>query len=143
MNMPRIISRLGKSLLYASGVLGWVALFAFLQMQCFFNVGSFVDSLWMKDLHNGLVKNLIGKVAYRAAGGYGDYGCGDKYIYSALYHPGSADAAEEIRSLSSLVDAPTWKDAGRDGIFTYYVDAYHWYRMRWISDGVDISVTDR
>ncbi len=141
--MIRIVRWLGTGLKYAAGVLGWGIVFAFLQMQCIFSEGSFVDGLWMKGLHHGLVKNLVGQVAYRARGGYGDFGCGDKYIYWALYHPGRAEAEGEIRSLSSLVDTATWRDAGVDGIFSYYVDSRHKYRMRWISDGVDISAADR
>jgi hypothetical protein len=131
------------SIKYGLGVLCWWALFVFLQVQGVFNVGSFVDSLWMKDLHDGLVQNVIGEVAYRAGFGYGDYGSGDKYIYSVLYHPESTDVEGEVRSLSSLVDVPTWRFAEEEGIFAYYLDSRHKYRVRWISDGADISVEDR
>lgn len=141
--MMQGIRWIGTSIKYGAGVLCWWALFAYLQVQCVFNVGSFVDSLWMKDLHDGLVRNLTGEIAYRAGYGYGDYGCGDKYIYTVLYHPGSTDAEGEVRSLSSLVDVPTWKAAEEDGIFTYYFDSKHKYSLRRISDGADISVEDR
>jgi hypothetical protein len=115
----------------------------YLQVQCVFNVRSFIDGLWITELQDGLVKNVIGEVAYRASYGYGDYGCGDKYIYSVLYHAGSADDNGEVRSLSSLVDVPTWRAAEEDGIFAYYLDSKHKYRMRQISDGTDISVEAR
>ena len=141
--MMRVIRWVGTSLKYGLGVLCWWALFVYLQVQCVLNVGSFIDSLWMKDLQDGLVENVIGEVAYRASYGYGDYGCGDKYIYSVLYYPGSTDAEGEVRSLSSLVDVPTWRMAEEDGIFAYYIDSKHKYRVRQISDGADISVEDR
>ena len=136
----RVIRWVGTSIKYGLGVLCWWVLFAYLQIQCIFNVGSFVDGLWMKDLHDGLVKNVIGEVAYRASRGYGDVGCGDKYIYSALYYPGPEDVDGEIRSLSSLVDVTTWRPAEQDGIFVYFLDSKHKYRLRHISDGADISV---
>ncbi len=141
--MKRVVTWVGASIKYGLGVLCWWALFMYLHVQCVFNVGSFVDSLWVKDLQHGLVVNVIGEVAYRASYGYGDYGCGDKYIYTVLYHPGSTGAAGEVRSVSSLVDVPTWRMVKEDGIFTYYLDSKHKYRVRHISDGADISAEDR
>lgn len=139
----QVIRWIGKSIKYGSGVLCWCALFTYLQVQCIFNVGSFVDSLWMQDLQNGLAKNVLGEVACRARYGYGDYGCGDKYIYSVLYRARSTDAEGEVRSLSSLVDVSTWRMAEEDGIFIYYLDSKNKYRLRQSSDGADISVVAR
>ncbi len=139
----RVIRWIGTSLRYVLGVLCWAAVFAYLQIQCLFNVGSFVDSLWMKDLHDGLVENVIGEVAYRAGGGYGDYGCGVKYIYSVQYHPNRMDIEGDIRSLSSLVDVATWRMVGSENNTVTFLDAKHKYVLRSISDGVDISVVDR
>jgi hypothetical protein len=140
----RVFKLVGAGLKYIFGVLCWAALFAYLQFQCLFNVGSFVDSLWMKDLHDGLVENLIGAVAYRAGYGYGDYGCGDKYIYSVQYHPGGTDGEGEIRSLSSLVDVATWREIEDSASITFtFLDSKHKYVLRYISDGADISAVDR
>jgi hypothetical protein len=139
----RVIRWIGTSLKYVLGVLCWVAVFAYLQIQCLFNVGSFVDGLWMKELHDGLVENVIGEVAYRAGDGYGDYGCGAKYIYSVQYRQGRIDGEGVIRSLSSLVDVATWRMIGSESITATFLDAKHKYVLRSISDGVDISAGDR
>lgn len=142
--MMRVLRWFGTILKYGAGVLCWLIVFGVMQHLCLFNVGSFVDSLWMKDLHDGLVQNVIGEVAYRAGYGYGDYGCGDKYIYSALYHPGSTDTAGEVTSLTSLVDVTTWREIEDSASITFtFLDSKHKYVLRYISDGADISVEDR
>lgn len=142
--MMRVLRWVGTILKYGAGVSGWLVLFGVLQHTCLFNVGSFVDSLWMKDLHDGLVRNVIGEVAYRAGYGYGDFGCGDKYIYSALYHPGNTDSKGEFRSLTSLVDVATWREAEDSSSITFtFLDSKHTYVLRYISDGAEISVKDR
>lgn len=130
-------------LMYGAGMMCWLIVFGYLQHQCIFNVGSFVDSLWVKDLHDGLVENVIGEVAYRAEDGYGDYGCGTKYLYSARYHPSRTDLEGEIRSLSSLVDAATWRMVGSEGIAVTFLDSKHRYVLRRISDGADLLAVNR
>lgn len=134
---------------YAIGVFAWLVIIIVLQISCVFNFESFVDSLWMKDINNELSVNLLGEVAFRAPYGYGDFGCGERFIYMVRYHPGKqkadddTDARAEVRSLGSLVDANTWKFVRQDGIFTYYSDSHYTYRVRHISDGTDISVEPR
>lgn len=142
--MKRAVRWVGTILKYITGMSCWLIVFGILQHLCLFNVGSFVDSLWIKDLHDGLVQNVIGEVAYRASYGYGDYGCGDKYIYSVLYHPESTDTEGKVRSLSSLVDVATWREAeGSSSITFTFLDSKHEYVLRYISDGADISAVDR
>jgi hypothetical protein len=142
--MKRAVRWIGTILKYIAGMLCWIIVFGILQHQCLFNVGSFVDGLWMKDLHDGLVKTMIGDVAYRASYGYGDYGCGDKYIYSALYRPGSTDTGGEVRSLTSLVDVVTWREIEDSASITStFLDSKHKYVLRYISDGADISAVNR
>lgn len=137
--MKNILRWIGTISKYALGVLMWQVVFAILQIQCIFNVGSFIDGLWQKDLHDGLVQNLIGKIAYRAVDGYGDFGCGDKYIYTVLYKSGNQDEEGKYKSLTSLVDVQTWKIDSQDGILTYFIDSKHKYILRYISDGTDIT----
>ena len=142
--MMQVIRWVGTTLKYVAGMLCWIIVFAYLQTQCLFNVGSFVDSLWMEDLHDGLVENVIGKVAYRADYGYGDYGCGAKYIYSVRYNPSRMDFEGDFRSLSSLVDVATWREVDDSAfITTTFLDSRHKYVLRRISDGADISAVDR
>ena len=125
-------------------MLGWAAIFAYLQFQCLFNVGSFVDGLWMKDLHDGLARNLIGEVAYRAGNGYGDYGCGDRYLYSVHYSPPGTDAGETVRSLDSLVDIATWREVEDSvSITATFLDAKHKYVLYMTSDPAYIRAVDR
>ena len=138
-----VIKWLGTGLKYVLGVLCWAAVFAYLQFQCFFNVGSFVDSLWIKELHDGLVENLTGEIAYLASDGYGAFGCGARYIYSVKYSPRGNDVESDIRSLSSLVDVTTWRMVRSEGIITTFLDSRRKYAVRSISDGVDISAMDR
>lgn len=132
------------SLKYAFGVLCWMVLLGLLMQWDVFNAGSFVDGLWVKNLHDNLVQNVIGEVAYRATSGYGDYGSGPKYIYLIEYHASRKGAKEEVRSLGSLVDVATWKWVRSEGsTHEIYMDAKHKYIVRTISDGADISVVDR
>lgn len=140
--MP-IAGRIRTVLLYLPGVLGWWVLLIVLQTSCIFNFSAFVDGLWMRDLHDGLAQNVLGEIAYRAGHGYGDLGCGDRYIYSILYRPAGEEDAGQVRSLTSLIDVSTWKPSGGESIFAYYVDANHRYRVRWISDGADLYAEDR
>jgi hypothetical protein len=140
--MKRVTTWVGTCLIYGFGVLSWWTLFGYLHFQCLFNVIPFVDGLWTKDLHDGLVKNMIGEIAFRANNGYGDYGCGDKYIYRVTY-PRRPDNGGEKRSLSSLVDVATWRYVGSENVIATYVDSKHRYFVRSISDGVDISAEDR
>lgn len=142
--MKRTLRWVVTTLKYIAGMVCWFVIFGVLQHFCFFNLGSLIDSLWMKDLHDNLVQNVIGEVAYRANNGYGDFGCGDKYIYSALYHPRGADTKGEFRSLTSLVDVASWREAEAAAPITFtFLDSKHQYVIRYISDGADISAVDR
>lgn len=138
-----IIRWIGTISKYALGVLAWQVVFVVLQVYCIFNVGSFVDSLWIKELHDGLVQNLAGKIAFRAEDGYGDFGCGDKYIYTVLYKSGVQDDEGKYRSLSSLVDVQTWKIDNQEGNFVNFLDSKHKYTLRIISDGTDITAVNK
>ncbi len=142
--MNRALRWIVTTLKYIAGMICWFIIFGVLQHFCIFNLGPFVDSLWMKGLHDDLVQNVIGEVAYRASNGYGDFGCGDKYIYSALYPPRGADTQGEFRSLTSLVDVATWREVeGASSITFTFQDSKHQYILRYISDGADISAVDR
>jgi hypothetical protein len=138
-----ILSWIGVVSKYAVGVLAWLVVFVILKMQCVFNVDSYTDGLWQKELHDGLVENLIGNIAYRAEDGYGDFGCGDKYIYTVLYKSGKQGDEGKYKSLTSLVDVQSWKINSQQGIFTYFIDSKHKYTLRYISDGTDITAVDK
>jgi len=142
--MKNAIRWAGTLLKYIAGMACWLIIFGFLQHMCLFNVGSFVDGLWMKDLHDGLVQNVIGEIAYRARNGYGDNGCGDKYIYSALYHLRGSNTEGEVKSLTSLVDVATWREVEDVSSINFtFLDSKHQYVIRYISDGADISAEDK
>jgi len=128
---------------YAAGVLGWMLLLSFLTLRGVFNSNSFVDGLWMNDLHDELVRNVTGEVALRAPYGYGDFGSGARYIYWAEYHHRGKDAAAGPRTLTSLVDVASWKWVRTDGITEIYADARYRYLVRTTSDGTDILAEDR
>lgn len=142
--MKRVPGWIAALLKYAAGILCWAGIFAYLQVQCIFNVGSFVDGLWMRDLHDDLVQNLIGKVAFRASGGYGDYGCGDRYIYTAHYGAGDTDSGSDTRTLTSLVDVATWREVDDPvSITATFLDSKHTYVLYMTSDPAYILAVDR
>ncbi len=136
----KIMRRVGQALKYGVGVLVWLIAFNVLAMHSRLNIWSLVDSLWMRDLHDGLVRNITGEVAFRAEYGYGDFGSGTKYIYLVRYRPDSEGKGGEWRSLTSLVDTNTWREVAPEGVITTFRDARHEYEVRSISDGTDILV---
>lgn len=137
--LMRILRWLGTVLKYAAGVLCWLLVFGLLAQYCIFDVYSRVDRLWVKDLHGGLVRNLIGEVALHVGAG----GCDDHYIYTLRYHPTRLEIEGEHRSLSSLVDVATWKETGADSITVTYLDKKHRYVLYSISDGTFLKAVDR
>lgn len=130
----------GRALKYAAGMLAWLVVLNMLAMHTRFNIWSRVDSLWMRDLHDGLVRNMTGEVAFRAEYGYGDFGSGAKYIYLVRYRPDSEGKGGEWKSLTSLVDTATWREVGPEAAITTFRDARHEYEVRSISDGTDVLV---
>jgi hypothetical protein len=141
----RALVLFGTLLKYIAGIAIWLIVFTVLQISCVFNMGSFVDGLWMESLHDGLVKNMIGNVAFRVSDGYGDYGCGDKYIYFVAYRHSKEDTKEEFRSLSSLIDVTTWReveDTDESSITTIFRDSKYEYVLHLTSDGADMSAVD-
>jgi hypothetical protein len=137
---PRMLRRAGQALKYGAGVLAWLIAFGVLATHTRVNVWSLVDGLWMRDLHDGLVRNMTGELAFGAGYGYGDFASGTKYIYFASYRPDSSGEGGELRTLSSLVDVATWHQTSAGGVITTFRDARHEYEVRSISDGTDILV---
>jgi hypothetical protein len=135
-----VMRRTGAALKYGAGMLTWLIVLNVLAMHTRLNVWSLMDGMWMRDLHDGLVRNMAGDLAFRADYGYGDFGSGAKYIYLVGYRPDSEGKGGKSMTLTSLVDTATWHQAGRDGIITVFRDARHEYRVRSISDGTDILV---
>ena len=136
----KMMRQAGRALKYGAGVLVWLIVLNAVAMHTRFNVWSLVDGLWMRDLHDGLVRNMIGEIAFRAETGYGDFGSGTKYIYIVQYRPDSEGKGGEWKALTSLVDIPTWHKVGPEGVITTFRDARHEYEVRSISDGTDILV---
>lgn len=135
--------RLAAFFRYAFGVICWLVVLDVLAVFGGINVWSFVDGLWMHKLHDGLVRNAIGNIAYRAEGGYGDFGAGARYIYSVAYQPQGAKAHTVIKSLNSLVDLNSWHYVAESGIDATYQDVKHVYTVRTTSDGTEITAGDR
>lgn len=136
----RVVKWVAKSLKYGVGVLCWLIVFGFLQRLCVFDISSVVGRLWVKDLHDGLVQNVIGEVAYHVQAGR----CVDRYLYTARYHPTRTDIEGEGRSLTSLVDAATWREIEDSASITStFVDSKHRYVLYTISDDEYIRVVNR
>jgi hypothetical protein len=136
----KLLRRIRTILKYMAGVLVWLLVFGLLRYYCVFDVYSVINGLWMKELHDGLVENAIGDIAYHTEGGE----CfADKYIYWARYNPSEMDLEGKPRSLTSLVDVATWHYEGRESITFTYQDAKHLYDIHYISDGNFILATDR
>lgn len=91
----RVIRWAGTTLKYGAGMLCWLLVFGYLQDQCIFNIASVVDRLWVTDLHDDLVKNVIGEVALHVNAGR----CVDSYLYTVRYHPNRLDIEGELRGL--------------------------------------------
>lgn len=136
----KLLRIVGQVLKYGTGVLFWLILLGVISARTRLNVWSMVDGLWMRPLHDGLVRNVIGELAYRAESGYGDYGSGVRYIYFAQYRADSEGKNGELRPLSYLIDTATWHEVGQEGVVTTFRDARYEYRVRTISDGTDIFV---
>lgn len=142
--------RLAVFFRYAFGVICWVVVLDLLAVFGGFNIWSAVDGLWMHKLHDGLVRNAIGDIAYRAEGGYGEHGVGARYIYSVSFQPHDKKARKEVRSLTSLVDVKSWHFVGASGVAASasgvsatYLDAKHRYTVLTNPDGADISAEDK
>jgi hypothetical protein len=130
----------GTILKYGAGVLCWLIIFGFLQHVCIFDISSVVDRLWMKDLHDDLVENVIGEIAFHVQAGR----CVDGYIYAARYHPSRMDIDGESRSLTSLVDVATWREIGDPASITStYLDSKHKYVLYTIEGDEYIRVVNR
>lgn len=131
---------IGTFLKYMAGVLCWLLVFGLLAYNCVFDIYDVIDGLWMNELHDGLVKNVIGDIAFNAQGGE----CiADKYIYWARYNPSESDLEGKPRSLTSLVDVTTWKYVGRESSTFIYQDMKRTYEIHYISDENFILAADR
>ncbi len=128
----------GSILKYVFGVLCWLIIFGQLQSMCVFDIMSVIDSLWVKELHSGLVENAIGEVALHA-----EMGECDRYIYMVKYHPSRMDVEGETRSLSALIDVSTWREVEHDSISVTFLDSEHKYVLYTTSDGEYIRAVNR
>lgn len=140
-----MLIRYGRILLaYGAGILCWYVIFGFLKLNCIYNVQFNVDSLWVTKIHEGLVKNVIGDVAYRSSPADGGRQCDDAILYVVRYYPNIGDDENvESRSLSSMVDAQSWRKIESDSTTVTYIDIKHKYVLHRNSDGAHISVYDK
>ena len=122
--------------LYAFGAMCWFVLLGIMQSRCILNIPSYIDSLWVKPVGEGLVKNLMGATAFHAVG----YQCEDKLIFVAKYYPDGVGDDYQMRSLSGMVDVDSWKKIKSDTVSTTYADNSHEYVLFQNSDGVHMKV---
>ena len=118
------------------GGMSRILLLGVLRSFCILNVPFYMDNLWVKPIGEGLVKNLIGAIAFRMEG----CGCDDKLIFVAPYHSSSGDDQVEMKSLSAVVDIATWRKIESDTISTTYIDKTNKYVLFQNSDGVNLKV---
>jgi hypothetical protein len=85
------------------------------------------------------VKNLAGEIAFRV--GKDNYRA--EYIYTVAYNPNQIDLRGKPRSLTSLVDIPTWKQIEFDYTTTTFTDAHNKYILYQNSDGNYMVATKR
>lgn len=136
----RVIGWVGTILKYGAGIICWLIFFGYLHYQCIFDLTSYVDRLWVKNLHDDLVENVIGEIALHVQAGR----CVDTHIYTVRYHPSRMDIEGEIRSLTSLVDVATWReDEDPNTITATFVDSKHRYVLFTTSDGEYIKAVNR
>ncbi|VAW68252.1 hypothetical protein MNBD_GAMMA09-1764 [hydrothermal vent metagenome] len=127
---------ISKFLFYVFGGACWFILLGILQARCIVNIPLYIDSLWVKPIGEGLVKNVIGATAFRVEG----YGCEDQLIFVAQYYPNGMDGKTQIKSLASIVDVESWKKIESDTISTTYIDNSYKYVLFQTSDGVHMKV---
>jgi len=125
--------------LYVLGTLCWLLLFSALQSRCITNVPLLLDGLWTKELSENFVQGITGAIAFRIQ----NYGCGNKYIYTARYYPNGVSGEYETKTLTSIVNLNTWKEISSDTTSTTYVDAKYKYILNSTSDGVFIRIFDK
>ena len=125
--------------LYTVGSLAWIIIFFSLKAWCIIDVPLLVDDLWTSSINNQLVRNLSNSIAFRTR----ITECDDKYIFTARYYPDGVSGNFETKSLTSIVDIPSWKERGSDSISTTYTDIKYKYIVYNTSDGIYMRVFDK
>ena len=125
--------------LYTVGSLAWIIIFFSLKAWCIIDIPLLVDGLWTSSINNQLVKNLSNSIALRTR----ITECDDKYIFTARYYPDDVSGNFETKSLTSIVDIPSWKEQGSDSISTTYTDIKYKYIVYNTSDGIYMRVFDK
>jgi hypothetical protein len=122
-----------------ASVLFWFVFLGVLKTTNIIDVYSAIDGFWLQDVRGDFVKNLAGDIAFRV----GENSRGAKYIYTVAYNPNQMDLHGEPRSLTSLVDIPTWKQIEFDYTTTTFTDAHNKYILYQNSDGNYMVATKR
>jgi hypothetical protein len=136
----RVLRWIGTILKYGAGMLCWLIVFGLLKSQCVFDISLVVNRLWIKNLHDDLVKNVIGEIAFHVQAGR----CVDTYLYLAQFHPSRIDIEGEYRTLTSLIDVATWREVeDAASITSTFVDSKHRYVLFTISDDEYIKAVNR
>ena len=125
--------------LYTVGSLAWIIIFFSLKGWCIIDIPLLVDGLWTSSINNQLVRNLSNSIAFRTR----ITECDDKYIFTARYYPDGVSGNFETKSLTSIVDIPSWKERGSDSISTTYTDIKYKYILYNTSDGIYMRVFDK
>ena len=125
--------------LYTVGSLAWIIIFFSLKGWCIIDIPLLVDGLWTSNINNQLVRNLSNSITFRTR----ITECDDKYIFTARYYPDGVSGNFETKSLTSIVDIPSWKERGSDSISTTYTDIKYKYILYNTSDGIYMRVFDK
>lgn len=128
-----------NGLLYAAGSLTWIVIFFALKAWCMVDIPLLVDGLWTTRINDQLVKNLTNSIAFRTR----IIPCDDKYIFTARYYPDGVSGNYAPKTLTSIIDLPSWKELETDNISTTYIDTKHKYVVYSTSDGIYMRIFDK
>lgn len=127
---------------YFAGTIFWVVLFSVLKLSCIVNVPWLIEGLWVDEVSDHFVRNLIGAVALDASPE--NYPCEQVYIYRAEYYSGGVGRDEHKRlSLTDVVDISSWEEVDASTAITTYVDNSYRYLLHNNSDGVYMEIFDK
>ncbi len=118
------------------GSVAWLLLFGLLRLLCVVNIPLFLDSLWVEEVEEGLVRNIVGEIAFQADG----YGCEDRLIFNAPFYPDGMNGDSESRSLTQMIDLSSWQRIGSDSLSTTYADNSYRYVLYHTSDEINMRI---
>ncbi len=100
-----------------------------------------LDRVFLTRVHEDFYRGMLGDIYYDAGQGAGRSKVGQVQYYTSItdYTDNAGIGDYTMLPLSVVVDISTWKFMGYDSpLWSLYEDAGYEYKIRYMSDGVDI-----